>query len=82
MRVIWAFHEEDVGPSGPTYHGANRGRKSLRLLIPGTSKSVPPETSSFDLLNMNVSKVKNNQKQMHGIANTFSEVNFIHGRIL
>ncbi|KAF4092099.1 hypothetical protein AMELA_G00017020 [Ameiurus melas] len=54
MRVIWAFHEEDVGPSGPTYHGINRGRKSLRLLNPGTSKSVPHGTASFDLRNINV----------------------------
>ncbi|XP_060769945.1 DBH-like monooxygenase protein 1 homolog [Neoarius graeffei] len=54
MRVIWAFHDEDVGPSGPGYHGINRGRKSLRLLNPGTSKSVPHGTASFDLRNINV----------------------------
>ncbi|XP_026773251.3 DBH-like monooxygenase protein 1 homolog [Pangasianodon hypophthalmus] len=54
MRVIWAFHEEDVGPSGPVYHGVNRGRKSLRFLNPGTSKSVPHGTASFELRNINV----------------------------
>lgn len=64
MRVIWAFHEEDVGPSGPVYHGINRGRKSLRLLSPGTSKSVPHGTASFDLRNVNVSEGKDSQETM------------------
>ncbi|XP_036418630.1 LOW QUALITY PROTEIN: DBH-like monooxygenase protein 1 homolog [Colossoma macropomum] len=54
MRVIWALHSEDVGPSGPKYHGINRGRKSLRFLNPGTSRKVPPETATVDLLNVNV----------------------------
>ncbi|XP_062858528.1 DBH-like monooxygenase protein 1 homolog [Trichomycterus rosablanca] len=53
-RVIWAYHEDDVGPSGPKYHGVNRGRKSLRLLNPGTSTSIPPKTASFVLQNVNV----------------------------
>ncbi|XP_027032512.1 DBH-like monooxygenase protein 1 homolog isoform X1 [Tachysurus fulvidraco] len=54
MRVIWAFHEEDVGPSGPLYHGINRGKKSLRLLNPASGKSIPQDTASFDLRNINV----------------------------
>lgn len=56
MRVIWAFHEEDVGPSGPVYHGVNRGKKSIRLLNPVSGKSIPQDTASFDLRNVNVSK--------------------------
>ncbi|KAL0967362.1 hypothetical protein UPYG_G00251280 [Umbra pygmaea] len=55
MRVIWAYHSEDVGASGPLYHGANRGRKSLRLLDPGSKASIPPGTMSFSLRNINVS---------------------------
>ncbi|XP_016094658.1 DBH-like monooxygenase protein 1 homolog isoform X2 [Sinocyclocheilus grahami] len=51
VRVIWAFHAEDVGVSGPVYHGTNRGRKSLRLLNPGTSSSIPAGTAFFDLQN-------------------------------
>ncbi|XP_052441790.1 DBH-like monooxygenase protein 1 homolog [Carassius gibelio] len=54
VRVIWAFHEEDVGMSGPVYHGTNRGRKSLRLLNPGTSSSIPAGTAFFDLQNEEV----------------------------
>ncbi|XP_059354741.1 DBH-like monooxygenase protein 1 homolog [Carassius carassius] len=54
VRVIWAFHEEDVGVSGPVYHGTNRGRKSLRLLNPGTSTRIPAGTAFFDLLNEEV----------------------------
>ncbi|KAK3506741.1 hypothetical protein QTP70_021776 [Hemibagrus guttatus] len=54
MRVIWAFHEDDVGPSGPVYHDVNRGRKSLRLLNPASSKSIPHGTASFDLRKFNV----------------------------
>ncbi|GAA6098113.1 DBH-like monooxygenase protein 1 homolog isoform X1 [Tachysurus ichikawai] len=54
MRVIWAFHEEDVGPSGPVYHGVNRGKKSIRLLNPVSGKSIPQDTASFDLRNVNV----------------------------
>ncbi|XP_066515448.1 DBH-like monooxygenase protein 1 homolog, partial [Hoplias malabaricus] len=57
MRVIWALHREDVGPSGTQYHGANRGRKSLRFLNPGTSTNIPPGTSIYDMRNVNVSKV-------------------------
>ncbi|XP_077076384.1 DBH-like monooxygenase protein 1 homolog [Siphateles boraxobius] len=54
VRVIWAFHEEDVGVSGPVYHGMNRGRKSLRLLNPGSSSSIPARTAFFDLQNEEV----------------------------
>uniref|UniRef100_A0A8C0YBY3 Monooxygenase, DBH-like 1 n=2 Tax=Cyprinus carpio TaxID=7962 RepID=A0A8C0YBY3_CYPCA len=54
VRVIWAFHAEDVGVSGPVYHGMNRGRKSLRLLNPGTSSSIPAGTAFFDLQNEEV----------------------------
>ncbi|CAM4693041.1 unnamed protein product [Leuciscus chuanchicus] len=54
VRVIWAFHEEDVGVSGPVYHGLNRGRKSLRLLNPGSSSSIPAGTAFFDLQNEEV----------------------------
>ncbi|XP_058612117.1 DBH-like monooxygenase protein 1 homolog isoform X2 [Onychostoma macrolepis] len=54
VRVIWAFHAEDVGMSGPVYHGTNRGRKSLRLLNPGTSSSIPAGTAFFDLQNKEV----------------------------
>ncbi|XP_065112794.1 DBH-like monooxygenase protein 1 homolog [Paramisgurnus dabryanus] len=54
VRVIWAFHDEDVGESGPNYHGMNRGRKSLRLLNPGTSSSIPAGTAFFDLQNEKV----------------------------
>lgn len=54
VRVIWAYHIDDVGPSGPKYHGVNRGRKSLRLINPTSSVSIPPETLFFDLKNLNV----------------------------
>ncbi|XP_056115845.1 DBH-like monooxygenase protein 1 homolog [Rhinichthys klamathensis goyatoka] len=54
VRVIWAFHEEDVGVSGLVYHGMNRGRKSLRLLNPGSSSSIPAGTAFFDLQNEEV----------------------------
>ncbi|KAK9956423.1 hypothetical protein ABG768_014158 [Culter alburnus] len=54
VRVIWAFHAEDVGVSGPVYHGMNRGRKSLRLLNPGSSSSIPAGTAFFDLQNEEV----------------------------
>ncbi|XP_007233530.3 DBH-like monooxygenase protein 1 homolog [Astyanax mexicanus] len=54
MRVIWALHSEDVGPSGPVYHGINRGRKSLRFLNPGTSRNVPAGIATMDLRNNNV----------------------------
>ncbi|XP_012993949.4 DBH-like monooxygenase protein 1 homolog isoform X2 [Esox lucius] len=54
VRVIWAYHSEDVGSSGPKYHGVNRGRKSMRLLDPGSKANIPSGTVSFNLQNMNV----------------------------
>ncbi|XP_035279504.1 DBH-like monooxygenase protein 1 homolog [Anguilla anguilla] len=54
VRVIWAYHSDDVGPSGPKYHGVNRGRKSLRLLNPTSPVNIPSETPFFDLKNLNV----------------------------
>lgn len=68
MRVIWALHSEDVGPSGPVYHGINRGGKSLRFLNPGTSTNVPPEISTFDLRNINVSDM--NKTSQNGMCFT------------
>ncbi|XP_018599031.1 DBH-like monooxygenase protein 1 homolog isoform X1 [Scleropages formosus] len=54
VRVIWAYHSEDVGPSGPKYHGTNRGRKSMRLLEPTTARNVPAGTQFFNLQNTDV----------------------------
>jgi len=44
--------------SGPVYHGMNRGRKSLRLLNPGSSSSIPAGTAFFDLQNEEVREVR------------------------
>ncbi|KAG9347462.1 hypothetical protein JZ751_005029 [Albula glossodonta] len=54
VRVIWAYHSDDIGTSGPKYHGINRGRKSLRLLNPTITSRIPSETPYFDLKNLNV----------------------------
>ncbi|XP_024275743.1 DBH-like monooxygenase protein 1 homolog [Oncorhynchus tshawytscha] len=54
VRVIWAYHSEDVGPSGPMYHGVNRGRKSMRLLDPGSKANISSEMDFFNLQNINV----------------------------
>ena len=54
VRVIWAYHSEDVGPSGPVYHGLNRGRKSLRLLTPAASHTSTTGSQFFDLKNRQV----------------------------
>ncbi|MBN3307113.1 MOXD1 protein, partial [Amia calva] len=54
IRVIWAYHNEDCGLAVPKYHGVNRGRKSLRLLNPGSYASIPSETTFFDLRNHNM----------------------------
>uniref|UniRef100_A0AAY4CXG7 DOMON domain-containing protein n=1 Tax=Denticeps clupeoides TaxID=299321 RepID=A0AAY4CXG7_9TELE len=54
VRVIWAYHSEDVGPLGPMYHGVNRGRKSVRLLNPAKGTAVPDGTRFFDLRNSQV----------------------------
>uniref|UniRef100_A0A8C2PRQ4 Monooxygenase, DBH-like 1 n=1 Tax=Cyprinus carpio TaxID=7962 RepID=A0A8C2PRQ4_CYPCA len=69
VRVIWAFHAEDVGVSGPVYHGTNRGRKSLRLLNPGTSSSIPAGTAFFDLQNEEIEPMiqKGHENLVHHI---------------
>ncbi|XP_043920219.1 DBH-like monooxygenase protein 1 [Protopterus annectens] len=55
VRVIWAFHSEDVGETFLQYHGQNRGRKSVRLLHPGKSTPIDKNTLYFDIRNRNVS---------------------------
>ncbi|XP_041420557.1 DBH-like monooxygenase protein 1 isoform X1 [Xenopus laevis] len=55
IRVIWAFHNEDFGQTGPTYHGLNKGRKSLRLLNPEKTYIKPVDAPSFNFTNRNVS---------------------------
>ncbi|XP_023665921.2 DBH-like monooxygenase protein 1 homolog [Paramormyrops kingsleyae] len=54
VRVIWAYHTEDIGLSGPKYHGSNRGRKSLRLLNHRDTTDIPAGTDFFELQNFNV----------------------------
>ncbi|XP_062324362.1 DBH-like monooxygenase protein 1 homolog [Osmerus eperlanus] len=54
VRVIWAYHSDDVGPSGPVYHGLNRGRKSLRLLTPAATHTSTTGSQFFDLKNRQV----------------------------
>ncbi|OCT57428.1 hypothetical protein XELAEV_18003496mg [Xenopus laevis] len=54
IRVIWAFHNEDFGQTGPTYHGLNKGRKSLRLLNPEKTYIKPVDAPSFNFTNRNV----------------------------
>ncbi|XP_036406018.1 DBH-like monooxygenase protein 1 homolog [Megalops cyprinoides] len=54
VRVIWAYHSDDVGRSGPRYHGVNRGRKSLRLLNPTIAANISSDTAFFTLQNLNV----------------------------
>lgn len=55
VRVIWAYHREDVGEGGPKYHDSNRGTKSLRLLNPEKTDVLSTATSYFDLVNQDVS---------------------------
>lgn len=55
MRVIWAYHHEDVGKDGPKYHDSNRGTKSLRLLNPEKTEVPSAATPYFDLVNQDVS---------------------------
>lgn len=62
MRVIWAYHSEDVGPSGPMYHGVNRGRKSMRLLDPGSKVNISSEIDFFNLQYINVSVTAGEEK--------------------
>lgn len=55
MRVIWAYHHEDVGEAGPKYHDSNRGTKSLRLLNPEKTSMLSTAVPYFDLVNQDVS---------------------------
>ncbi|KAM8945538.1 DBH-like monooxygenase protein 1 [Pelodytes ibericus] len=54
VRVIWAYHSDDIGAKGPKYHEANRGRKSLHLLKPEKNNVMSMETSYFDFTNVDV----------------------------
>ncbi|EPY72677.1 monooxygenase, DBH-like protein [Camelus ferus] len=54
MRVIWAYHHEDVGAAGPKYHNSNRGTKSLRLLNPEKTNVLSTAVPYFDLVNQDV----------------------------
>ncbi|KAB0360265.1 hypothetical protein FD754_004421 [Muntiacus muntjak] len=53
VRVIWAYHHEDVGEAGPKYHESNRGTKSLRLLNPEKTNVLSTAVPYFDLVNQN-----------------------------
>lgn len=55
VRVIWAYHHEDVGEAGPKYHESNRGTKSLRLLNPEKTNVLSTAIPYFDLVNQDVS---------------------------
>ncbi|XP_019823007.2 DBH-like monooxygenase protein 1 isoform X2 [Bos indicus] len=55
VRVIWAYHHEDVGEAGPKYHESNRGTKSLRLLNPEKTSMLSTAIPYFDLVNQDVS---------------------------
>lgn len=54
VRVIWAYHSDDVDAEGAKYHGSNRGRKSLRLLNPQNTNHVLPDMPYFNLTNNDV----------------------------
>ncbi|EGW08847.1 DBH-like monooxygenase protein 1 [Cricetulus griseus] len=54
VRVIWAYHHEDPGDSGPKYHDSNRGTKSLRLLNPEKANVLSTASPYFDLVNQDV----------------------------
>ncbi|XP_069462783.1 DBH-like monooxygenase protein 1 [Ambystoma mexicanum] len=54
VRVIWAFHSDDIGAEGAKYHGSNRGRKSLRLLNPVKRNTISPSTPYFNFTNNDV----------------------------
>ncbi|XP_075453452.1 DBH-like monooxygenase protein 1 isoform X1 [Ascaphus truei] len=54
VRVIWAYHADDFGSTGPTYHGSNRGRKSLRLLNPEKTNLISIDTAYFNFTNLAV----------------------------
>lgn len=55
VRVIWAYHHEDVGEAGPKYHESSRGTKSLRLLNPEKTNVLSTAVPYFDLVNQDVS---------------------------
>lgn len=55
VRVIWAYHHEDPGESGPKYHDSNRGTRSLRLLNPEKVNGLSTASPYFDLVNQDVS---------------------------
>ncbi|XP_059837559.1 DBH-like monooxygenase protein 1 homolog isoform X1 [Hypanus sabinus] len=55
VRVIWAYHPNDVGQDGPQYHSSNRGRKSLHLLNPKMDSSIPSDVLTFNIRHLNVS---------------------------
>ncbi|XP_019644850.1 PREDICTED: DBH-like monooxygenase protein 1 [Branchiostoma belcheri] len=60
MRVLWAWHdndpEDDTGPSGPAYHGSNRGARATLLLNRKlTETPAVGTTHTFDLIMNNVS---------------------------
>eukprot|EP00062_Callorhinchus_milii_P013958 gi/632962755/ref/XP_007897496.1/ PREDICTED: DBH-like monooxygenase protein 1 [Callorhinchus milii] len=55
VRVIWAYHPEDVGRDGPKYHSLNRGRKSLHLLDPDMDRVIPSDLLAFDIRHYNIS---------------------------
>uniref|UniRef100_A0AC11D9Y7 Monooxygenase DBH like 1 n=1 Tax=Ovis aries TaxID=9940 RepID=A0AC11D9Y7_SHEEP len=54
VRVIWAYHHEDVGEAGPKYHESNRGTKSLRLLNPEKTNMLSTAVPYFDLVNQDI----------------------------
>ncbi|XP_066264864.1 DBH-like monooxygenase protein 1 homolog isoform X2 [Branchiostoma lanceolatum] len=47
VRLLWAWNDEDPvqdsGPSGPTYHGTNRGARSTMLLWTGVKETTLPD---------------------------------------
>lgn len=55
VRVIWAYHHEDPGESGPKYHDSNRGTRSLKLLNPEKVNVLSAASPYFDLVNQDVS---------------------------
>ena len=54
VRVIWAYHHEDVGEAGPKYHESNHGTKSLQLLNPEKTSMLSTAVPYFDLVNQDV----------------------------
>uniref|UniRef100_A0AC11DLF0 Monooxygenase DBH like 1 n=1 Tax=Ovis aries TaxID=9940 RepID=A0AC11DLF0_SHEEP len=69
VRVIWAYHHEDVGEAGPKYHESNRGTKSLRLLNPEKTNMLSTAVPYFDLVNQDVEPViqKGHESLVHHI---------------